>query len=634
MYSSTLEPLLKECRNATELALNGDIAGARQRLDRVRYLRALVARTRDVEGPVSDVVYTAASKNDALLDTYREMASLVNGSLEYLREWIRSSRASFSNEELRASNEGMQLLIDDLLPGVWDFTQDIAVLTDEDGEKIRELLRERGQRRFIWLSRRVGPPISGSLPDQQLTDEGDDLAANDTINLGLNETLEPEEFKSILGGSVPRMALLCCDQVREDQDRFNEISQVVSSAVIQATTAQWISVTTTEQYLANLLTIANCPSALNLRPYFHEANVLILSPGPSLRDVFDQLDDASERFVTIAPLKSLDSLFDIGVKPDFAIWQDPRDHSYIIPKRPELRDIPLILSESCHRSFFQAPFRCHFIAPDPTLVDLPTSQLLHGQSPPVLAGSSVSTLATVLSITLGASTVTLLGQDLSIQGGAYVSDDSSNPDGDQKFLGALTCDAIGGGEVLTQANYLAFIGEFRRIAEAFAADKGLYNCTSRGAYLAGWTHLSLAEHPIMKHRVKKPSQKQYFSLIGMQAGIIAAELRSAVDQLGAELKNAATVALELNSVCNRLIVAESTDVRELEALESKLRDILHNRCSVLAHYLANQSMAMKAAVESNLTLQDNLRLSSDYYEAISRASDKLQFITNSTMGDL
>ena len=592
MYSSTLEPLLKECRNATELALNGDIAGARQRLDRVRYLRALVARTRDVEGPVSDVVYTAASKNDALLETYREMASLVNGSLEYLREWIRSSRASFSNEELRASNEGMQLLIDDLLPGVWDFTQDIAVLTDEDGEKIRELLRERGQRRFIWLSRRVGPPISGSLPDQKLTDEGDDLAVNDTINLGLNETLEPEEFKSILGGSVPRMALLCCDQVREDQDRFNEIGQVVSSAVIQATTAQWISVTTTEQYLANLLTIANCPSALNLRPYFHEANVLILSPGPSLRDVFDQLDDASERFVTIAPLKSLDSLFDIGVKPDFAIWQDPRDHSYIIPKRPELRDIPLILSESCHRSFFQAPFRCHFIAPDPTLVDLPTSQLLHGQSPPVLAGSSVSTLATVLSITLGFYGHPV-GQDLSIQGGAYVSEDSSNPDGDPKFLGALTCDAIGGGEVLTQANYLAFIGEFRRIAEAFAADKGLYNCTSRGAYLAGWTHLSLAEHPIMKHRVKKPSKKQYFSLIGMQAGIIAAELRSAVDQLGAELKNAATVALELNSVCNRLIVAESTDVRELEALESRLRDIIQ-QVPVLAHYLANQSMAMKA----------------------------------------
>ena len=101
MYSSTLEPLLKECRSATELALNGDIAGARQRLDRVRYLRALVARTRDVEGPVSDVVYNAASKNAALLDTYREMAALVNESLEYLREWIRSSRASFPNEELK-----------------------------------------------------------------------------------------------------------------------------------------------------------------------------------------------------------------------------------------------------------------------------------------------------------------------------------------------------------------------------------------------------------------------------------------------------------------------------------------------------------------------------------------------------
>ena len=157
------------------------------------------------------------------------------------------------------------------------------MLTDKDGEKIRELLRERGQRRFIWLSRRVGTPIS-IPPDQQLTDEGVDLAVNDTINLGLNETLEPEQFKSTLGGSVPRMS--CFVVIRlEDQVRFNEISQVVSSAVIQATTAQWISVTTTEQYLANLLTVANCPSVLKLRPYFEEANVLILSPGPSLRDV-------------------------------------------------------------------------------------------------------------------------------------------------------------------------------------------------------------------------------------------------------------------------------------------------------------------------------------------------------------
>ena len=634
MYSSTLEPLIKECRSATELALNGDITGARKRLDRIRYLRALVARTRDVEGPVSDVVYQAASKNAALLDTYKKMAALVNESLDFLREWIRSSRASFSNDELRASNEGMHLLIDDLLPGVWDFTQDIAVLTDMDGEKIRELLRGRGQRRFIWLSRQGGAPMLGALHDRKLFDGGDDQAVHDTIRLGPSETLRPEQFKSILGGSVPRMALLCCEQVNEDQVRFNEISQVVSSAVIQATTAQWISVTTTEQYLANLLTIANCPSVLKLRPYFEGANVLILSPGPSLRDAFDQLDDAVERFVTIAPLKSLDSLFDVGVKPDFAIWQDPRDHSYIIPKRAELKEIPLILSESCHLSFFQAPFRRHFIAPDPTLVDLPTSHLLHGQSPPVLAGSSVSTLATILSLTLGASTVTLLGQDLSIQGGAYVSEDSSDPDVEQEFLGSLTCDAIDGGEVLTQANYLAFIGEFRRIAEAFAADNGLYNCTSRGAYLAGWTHLSFAEHPIMKHRDKKPSQKQYVSLLSMHADIIEADLKSSVDQLHAELKNASAVAVELNSICTRLIVAESTDVGELEALEPQLRDALHNRCSVLAHYLASQSMAMKAAAESNFTLQDNLRLSSDYYEAIARASDRLQFISSSTMGDL
>ena len=48
--------------------------------------------------------------------------------------------------------------------------------------------------------------------------------------------------------------------------------------------------------------------------------------------------------------------------------------------------------------------------------------------------------------------------------------------------------------------------------------------------------------------------------------MVGADLKSSVDQLRAELKNA-HVALELNSVCSRLIAAESTDV-ELEALES------------------------------------------------------------------
>ena len=76
----------------------------------------------------------------------------------------------------------MQLLIDDLLPGVWDFTQDIAVLTDEDGEKIRELYGTWSK--TFYMAVPSGTTNSGSLPDQQLTDEGGDLAVNDTINLG------------------------------------------------------------------------------------------------------------------------------------------------------------------------------------------------------------------------------------------------------------------------------------------------------------------------------------------------------------------------------------------------------------------------------------------------------------------
>ena len=63
-------------------------------------------------------------------------------------------------EELRQSIQGYQLYVDDALPGIWDFTTDVVVLTDEDGNPLREALRLRGQSKFIWMT---------TLPDEDVS---------------------------------------------------------------------------------------------------------------------------------------------------------------------------------------------------------------------------------------------------------------------------------------------------------------------------------------------------------------------------------------------------------------------------------------------------------------------------------
>ena len=47
MYTATLEPLLRECNEAVELAKAGDIDASRIKLDRIRYYRSVLAHSQN-----------------------------------------------------------------------------------------------------------------------------------------------------------------------------------------------------------------------------------------------------------------------------------------------------------------------------------------------------------------------------------------------------------------------------------------------------------------------------------------------------------------------------------------------------------------------------------------------------------
>ena len=60
---------------------------------------------------------------------------------------------------------------------------------------------------------------------------------------------------------------------------------------------------------------------------FQDAQVAVVAPGPSLKQDLETLKANCHQFVVVVTLKAVDTLLDAGIVPDFAIWQDPRDHS-------------------------------------------------------------------------------------------------------------------------------------------------------------------------------------------------------------------------------------------------------------------------------------------------------------------
>lgn len=616
MYTATLEPLLRNCDQVIDMAKAGAIDEAREKLDGIRFLRSLIANKEsevDALDP-SQRFSLAESHTPELLRTYAEVATSVNQRLELIQNWISESRRSFTTDELRQSFAGMNLFIDDALPPVWDFNHDIAVLTDADGEAIREVLRHRGHKKFIWITdtQRDGTDL---VPGEE---EGED-----TVFVLAGEFPSKPQLESLLGRfATPRVALLTLVPDAADEQYFYTVVRAIGSSVIAGSTAKWLPQMTTEQWLAKAPQLAGLPSATSLRSEFEGADVLVVSPGPSLAADLALLESVQDRFLIFASVKALDALFDAGIKPDLAIWQDPRDHSDAIPDRPELANLGLVVGEGCHPAFYDAGFATYFPYPGPAFVGSALCSALHGDEPPLFIGTCVSTLSANMALEFGARSITLIGQDLSVGGGLYVKGGVATEDNTPDQEGLLTCMGIDGQELPTLPNYFAFIDEFQAIARVHKDRLPLINATACGAYLEGWEHVPFAEHALIKSEpvtTKKPDITARFDAVEHRSEVACDALRLMSDRLD----HAARLCDEIQRECLEKIQSGSNDCTIIDLLEQRLKSIVEDECTVLKHYTSRQSMALNAATDSIQNLEQNLRVSADYYDSIAQAARHL-----------
>ena len=622
MSISSLEPLLKECDTAIDLAKAGDIDGARLHLDRIRYFRSVIAAD-DMAGKDAFQSMEALFGGDPeLLHKYAGLAATVNQRLEFLHQWISQSRASFSMDELRQSSQGMQLFIDDALPGIWDLKQDVIVVTDDDGAIIRDLLRARGQAKFVWVTK--------DHPKPQAEPEEID---EDTVYISPASEGGAERLAAILQThAVPRVALITTNGSLENEQNFHAVVRSIGSVVIGGTTSQWLQQQTAEQWLELAPQLVRFNSATLLKPLLNGRDVLIVSPGPSLARDIALLTKYQDRFLILAGVKALNALLDANITPDFAVWQDPRDHSYAIPVRPEIGGIKLILNESCHPAFFRSGFGEYIVYPDPGFLGTALSTALHGDDIPFLAGTSVSTLSAVLALAMGAKSVTLIGQDLSISEGLYVGGAGDNSaletDGPP-----MICKGIDGEELPTQPNYYSFIGEFRNIGQAFRERATLINSTAKGAYLDNWEHVPFSKHPLVLS--DSAADKARLSIDASKPKEDKREVAlAALQEMLGQLEHAKNLCAELYRYCNETIETNSNDVTVIDLLERRLKLILDDECPLLKYYTSRQSLALTRATPSVQSLEENLRLSAGYYKSIEVAASKLIRLCESAVSEV
>lgn len=616
MYAATLEPLLQECNQAVAMAKAGAIDDARVCLDRIRFLRSMLAQ-RSNDAFTASSVQRELDQHPELLRSYVEVATSVNERLALLHQWITESRASFSTSELRQSDAGMSLFIDDALPGIWDFKQDIAIVTDIDGEVIRRVLRARGHKKFVWITESVERA-------QALYAEGSE--DSDTLFVSAGSFPERSELEAILHGvSVPRAALITTEASSDDEKNFYTVARAIGAAVIAGATTQWLPQMTSEQWIALLPKLSNLPSVMSIKSEFEGANVLVVSPGPSLEQDLALLSSVQDRFLIVASVKTLSALFDMDIKPDLAIWQDPRDHSEAIPNRPEIAGVGLVLNESCHPAFYEAPFATHFPYPDPGFLGSDISKALHGESACQFSGTSVSTLSVVMALEFGAKSVTLLGQDLSVAGGHYVSGGVQTNSSHIAQGDYLTCRGIDGVQLPTLPNYYSFIAEFQNLARHFSPTATLINSTARGAYLEGWNHIPFSKHPIVlgaseETVPEKPNIGEHYGLACVDR---RSELSTALRATVSFLDHAAKICDEIQRECLEKIQSGSNDCTVIDLLEKRLQIIMDEECPLLRYYTSRQSMALTAATESVENLEQNLRISADYYDAVAQSARHL-----------
>ena len=392
------------------------------------------------------------------------------------------------------------------LPPDWDRERDIVMLVGEGSRAMGQHFVNQGLKRVFVV---CPPPLEpGPIPAGVAL-----IRSEPELVRWLNNRPTPAKNVRIL--QTPD-----CSVPTEVTRRYAQVLQKVAQeqrdflAPLFNMAPMW-----TKNGIRNFGHIADNLMIGDLQDSFRGMPLIIVGAGPSLEKNIDLLKEARGKAIILAVNRTLRSLQNAGVYPDFTMALEPRDVRCQF-EGIALENIPgILLATTVDRNLFDLNARRFISYYNQLSLDgwmLTPADQTHD----ALSQGTVSHSAFSLGIRWGCDPIIFVGQDLSFPGGRYYHKDGA--DGETKavydeaskrwqlqdysqdlsntlqgkeenrFEGTMVRGYYGG-EVPTSLDFAKYRTWLEQTASGVKGQCSLFNCTEGGAFIAGMDHKPLAE---------------------------------------------------------------------------------------------------------------------------------------------
>lgn len=228
----------------------------------------------------------------------------------------------------------------------------------------------------------------------------------------------------------------------------------------------------------------------NLCNVFKNKTAIIVSAGPSLSENINMLKGLQNKAIIICGGRTLKSLLDVGVKPDFVCVADGGEAAFNLIKDNLNCNIPLVFYEGTNYKVVKEYAGLKFFYTN----DKSVNNMLSMNVKSLGYGGSVAHTSIALAQHLGCKNIILIGQDCAFTGDKQYSKYSiSNMDGEIKAeKDIFYVEDIYGNLVKTNTVLNSFRHRIEQMVELFSNVKFI-NCTEGGANIKGTEVIPLKE---------------------------------------------------------------------------------------------------------------------------------------------
>lgn len=546
---------------------------------------------------------------DKLGETFKEKKFIIE-TLKKYSNWIESLKL-IDLESLNDQSKEFQILIGEInLPLIWDYSID-PIFIDETykykNEIINYLIQNKQKNIFTYSK--------GEFFDYQ-----------EQRKFSLFEA--PQYFNRLPNVIGTNCQFISSENRGKQQEFIDFTVKLISDVRSRRNTILHFNKIWHENQINGFKKRLSGRSHKELKIWFESKNILIISPGPSLKHSINTISKNIDRkFTIIALAQSMPALAKFNITPHFVMVVDPQDYSQVLSDWSDLSKINLIAEESVHKNFINKNFKEIFTVI--TNKDVMGLSNAFEVDPMDLEGGTVALAACSLAKQLDAKSITMVGQDLALSNSNYFISgaltsknivetetgshieyiDVSKNISEKKYQDLIPILGWNNENLITSPEYSVYHSQFEVFA-SYTKNIKLFNCSVGGANIKGFENkllcdlqndFSVSDLNLNYHSVSK-------TLHTTQHREFLAKNKIVAENIIYEI-------VKIKKILSRKNRSEPKKLKSIDNLERKIIT-LSKQNPKISDIVSDVIIKLKRAVVYVTTLNENLNLSRRFYEEI------------------